>query len=424
MQVSVETTTGLGRRMKVQIPAEQIDQQVQSKLQQLSHTVRLDGFRPGKVPLSVVSKRYGSQVREETANELIASSYEEALQQQALRPAGEPSIEQTSNKPGEAFEYVASFEIYPEITVPDLTDLVIEKPACDITDTNLSNMMEKLRKQRVTWNAVERKSTLGDQLLIDFEGLVDGQPFSGNKASNIPLELGSKSMIPGFEDQLTDVQSGDEKTIEVTFPDDYASTEVAGKAARFDIKVHSVSEPVLPELDDAFAAAFGMSAGLEAFKEEVRNNMQRELEASIKSKVKQQVFDGLLSRVDLDVPGSLVDSEIDALIKNQDEGAEKLPNDRASLEAEARRRVSLGLLISEIVKQNQLQADPDKVRQTIEGIAASYEKPEEVVQWYYSNQEMLNGIQTFVMEDTVVEWVINQSKTEEKSVNFDDIMQS
>lgn len=424
MQVSVETTTGLGRRMKVQIPAEQVDQQVQSKLQQLSHSVRLDGFRPGKVPMSVVSKRYGTQVREETANELIASSYEEALQQQALTPAGEPNIEQTSNTPGEAFEYVASFEIYPEVALPDLADLVIEKPVCELTDVNLSDMMEKLRKQRVTWKAVERKSEPGDQLLIDFEGTVNGEAFSGNKASNIPLELGAGAMIPGFEEQLEGVQAGDEKVIEVTFPDDYASSEVAGKAGRFEVKVHSVSEPVLPELNDDFAAAFGMSAGLEAFQQEVRNNMQRELDASIKSKVKQQVFDGLLARVDLDVPGALVDSEIDALIKNQPEGAETISNDRASFEDEARRRVSLGLLISEIVKQNQLQADPDKVREIIEGIAASYEKPEEVVQWYYSNQDMLNSIQTVVMEDEVVDWMLGQSKVEEKSVNFDDVMQS
>ena len=202
MQVSVETTSGLGRRMKVQIPAEQIDQQVQNKLQQLAGSVRLDGFRPGKVPLSVVNKRYGAQAREEAANEIIASSYEEALQQQALKPAGEPTIEKTSNTPGEAFEYVATFDIYPEIEVPDLTDLVIEKPQCEITDTDLANMMDKLRKQRATWDAVDRKSETGDRLLIDFEGTVDGQAFSGNKASNVPIELGSNTMIPGFEEQL------------------------------------------------------------------------------------------------------------------------------------------------------------------------------------------------------------------------------
>jgi trigger factor len=424
MQVSVETTSGLGRRMKVQIPADQIDQQVNNKLQELTRTVRIDGFRPGKVPLSVVNKRYGTQVREETTSELIASSYQEALQQEAITPASEPNIEQTSNTPGEAFEYVATFEIYPAIEVPDLTDMALEKQICEVTDANLTRMMEKLRKQRATWNVVERKSASGDQVLIDFDGTVDGQTFSGNKASNVPLELGSNSMIPGFEEQLLEVSAGEQKKIEVTFPDDYTSAEVAGKTAQFDIKIHSVSESVLPELDDNLATAFGMSGGIDAFKGEVQNNMQRELDATIKSNLKQQVFDGLLSRVDIDLPASLVDGEIDALIKSQDEAAEKLSNDRSQYEDEARRRVSLGLLISEIVKQNQLQPDPEKIRQTIEGIAASYEKPEEVVQWYYSNQEMLQGVQTFVMEDTVVDWVIGQSKTEEKSVDFDDIMQS
>jgi trigger factor len=412
--------------MKVQIPAEQIDQQVQNKLQQLAGSIRLDGFRPGKVPLSVVNKRYGAQAREEAANEIIASSYEEALQQQALKPAGEPTIEKTSNTPGAAFEYVATFDIYPEIEVPDLTDLVIEKPQSEITDTDLANMMDKLRKQRATWDVVDRKSETGDRLLIDFEGTVDGQSFSGNKASNVPLELGSNTMIPGFEEQLAGTKADDHKTIEVTFPADYASKEVAGKVARFEVKVLSVSAPVLPELNDDFAAAFGIGdGGFESFQQEVRDNMQRELDATIKSKAKQQVFDGLLERADFEVPGSLVDSEIEALIKNQADDAEKQSgSDRSAFEDEARRRVSLGLLIAEIVKRNQLQVDPDKVRKTIEGIAASYEKPDEVVQWYYSNQQMLNGIQTFVMEDVVVDWILDQAKIVEKSVNFDDVMQS
>lgn len=426
MQVSVETTSGLGRRMKVQIPAEQIDQQVQNKLQQLARTVRLDGFRPGKVPLSVVNKRYGTQVREEAADELIASSYEEALQQQALRPAGEPSIEKTSNVPGETFEYVATFEIYPDIEVPDLGAIEIEQPQVEINDDDLSNMMEKLRKQRMTWNPVERQARQGDRLIIDFEGKIDGQHFAGNKASQVPLELGSGSMIPGFEEQLVGVSAGDNTSLEVTFPADYASREVAGKTAQFEVTVHGVSEPALPELNDDFAAAFGVTdGGIDAFRAEVRNNMQRELDATIKARVKQQVFDGLLARAELDLPASLVDSEIDALIKNQGADAETpVENSRENLEAEARRRVSLGLLIAEIVKQNQLQVDPDRVRETIEGIAASYEKPEEVVQWYYSNQEMLHGIQTFVMEDVVVDWIKNQSKLTEKSMNFDDIMQA
>ncbi len=424
MQVSVETTSGLGRRMTVQIPAEQMDQQVDSKLQQLTRSVRLDGFRPGKVPLSVVKKRYEDQVRKETAAELIASTYEQALQQENLKPAGEPSIEQTRNRSGEELEYVAVFDVYPEVEIPDLSDLQIERPLAEVAEAEIDQMLDKLRRQRMTWTKVERAAANGDRVEIDFEGTVDGQAFSGNAAKNVPLELGSGSMIPGFEDQLIGVSAGDSKTIDVTFPEDYGSAEVAGKAAKFDITVHSVSEAALPELDDEFARAFGVGdGGLDALREEVRKNMRRELDAAIKNRIKSQVFDALLEKAGLDVPASLLDSEIDALIKKDGEGADA-GGDRSRYEDEARRRVALGLLISEIIQRNQLAIDPDRVRETIEEMAQSYENPEEVVQWYYSNQEMLTGVQTLIMEETVVNWVVEQAQVEEKSTTFEELMQA
>lgn len=423
MQVSVETTSGLGRRMTVQIPAEQMDQQVDSKLEQLSRSVRLDGFRPGKVPLSVVKKRYETQVREEMAAELIASTYEQALQQENLKPAGEPSIEQTRNRSGEGLEYVANFDVFPEIEVPELSDLKIERPLAEVADAEVDQMLEKLRLQRVTWTKVERAAANGDRIEIDFEGTIDGQPFSGNAAKNVPLELGSGAMIPGFEEQLVGVSAGDNKTIDVTFPDDYGSAEVAGKAAKFDIVVHSIAESAMPELDDEFARAFGVGdGGLEALRGEVSKNMRRELDAAIKARIKSQVFDALLEKAELDVPVSLLDSEIDALIKKGGEGADA-GGDRSRYEDEARRRVSLGLLISEIIQRNQLTIDPDRVRQTIEEMAQSYENPEEVVQWYYSNQEMLSGVQTLIMEETVVEWMVDQAQVEDKSTTFEELMQ-
>jgi trigger factor len=424
MQVSVETTSGLGRRMTVQIPAEQMDQQVNSKLQQLSHTVRLDGFRPGKVPLSVVKERYETQVREETAAELIASTYEQALQQENLKPAGRPSIEQTRNRSGEELEYVANFDVYPEIEVPELSALKIERPSAEVTDAEIDQMLDKLRRQRVTWTKVERAAANGDRIEIDFEGTVDGQPFDGNAAKKVPLELGSGSMIPGFEDELVGVSAGDSKTIDVTFPGDYGSAGVAGKAAKFDITVHSVSESAMPELDDEFARAFGVGdGGLEALRAEVNKNMRRELDAAIKTRIKSQVFDALLEKADLDVPASLLDSEVDALIKKDSEGADA-GGDRGRYEDQARRRVSLGLLISEIIQRNQLAVDPDRVRETIEEMAQSYENPEEVIQWYYGNQEMLSGVQTLIMEETVVDWVVNQAQVEEKSTTFEELMQA
>ena len=424
MQVSVETTSGLGRRMTVQIPAEQIDQKVESKLQQLARSVRLDGFRPGKVPLSVVKKRYESQVRSETAGELIASSYEQALQQQNLRPAGEPDIEQTRNQPGQALEYVVTFEVYPDVEPPEIADISIERPVVEVTSADVDNMLEKLRKQRVTWTKVERPAAEGDRLEIDFQGTIDGQPFSGNSASNVPLELGSGAMIPGFEEQLTGSSAGDRKTIEVTFPADYASKEVAGKTAQFDVSVNAVAEAVLPELDDAFAKTFGVGdGGLDKLREEVRRNMHRELDAAVRNRVKQQVFESLLAKADIDVPAALIDQEVAALIKKEGDAADA-GADRSRYEQEAKRRICLGLLIAELIKRHQLQVDPERVRETIEALAQSYEKPEEVVQWYYSNQDMLAGIQTLVMEDTVVEWVADQAKTEEKAYTFEELMQA
>jgi len=424
MQVSVETTSGLERRMTVQIPADQVDQQVQNKLQQLAGSVRLDGFRPGKVPMSVVKKRYERQVRKETAGELIASSFEEALQQQNLKPAGAPSIEETRNQPGAELEYVATFEVYPEIEPPVMSDITIERLIVEVTDSDIDSMIEKLRKQRVTWSVAERAAGQGDRLEIDFKGTIDDKPFAGNEAQKVPLELGSGTMIPGFEEQLEGVSAGDTRTIDVTFPDDYASKEVAGKTAQFDITVHSVAAPELPEVNDDFARAFGVGdGGMDQLSAEIRKNMERELEAAIKSRVKQQVFDALLDKADIDIPSSLIDSEIAALIKKDEEGADA-ESDRSQYEAEARRRVSLGLLISEVIQRNQLQVDPERVRETIENLAQSYEKPEEVVQWYYSNQDMLSGVQTLVMEDTVVEWVAGQAKISEKPANFEEIIQA
>ncbi len=424
MQVSVETTSGLGRRMTIQLPAEQIDNQVENKLQQLSRSVRIDGFRPGKVPLSVVKKRYGEQVRQEAAGELMASSYEQALQQENIRPVGQPTIEQTRNEPGQELEFVATFEVYPEVEPPQLSDITIERPVAEISESDVDNMFSKLRKQRATWSPVERAAVSGDRLEIDFEGTIDGQPFQGNAAKNVPLELGSGAMIPGFEEQLTGLAAGEQKTIDVTFPEDYQAQEMAGKQAQFAVSVNSVAEPVLPELDDEFARTFGVGeGGLEQLREEVGKNMRRELDAMIKSRLKQQVFDALLQKADIEVPSSLIDAEVDALVKKAETGADSAVA-RDDLEAQARRRVSLGLLISEIIKRNQLQIDSERVRQVIQDLAQSYEKPEEVVNWYYSNQEMLSGIQTMVMEETVVDWIASQAQVQDKPYTFDELMKA
>ncbi len=423
MEVSVENTGKLERRMKVQLPSEQIDQQVKARLQQLSRRVRLDGFRPGKVPFSVVVKRYGAQVRDEATGELIASSYEQALVQKNLRPVGEPDIQKTVDNPGQALEYVATFEIYPEIQIPSLGDLEVERPVATVTEDDLAAMMEKLRRQRTTWTTVERPARSGDRVNIDFHGMIDGQDFSGNKAKQVPVEIGSGAMIPGFEEQLTGAAAGESRTLTVTFPENYASKAVAGKTAQFEVKVNSVAESVLPELSDEFAKSFGV-ADIETLRREVRGNMARELNAAIRARLKNSVFDCLLEKVELELPASLIQSEIKALVKDARGAADKRAEDEMRVKTEAQRRVALGLLIGEIVRQNRLAIDQNKVRETIESIAASYEKPDEVVKWYYGNQEMLTGIQTFVMEDVVVEWVLGRTKVTEKQVSFDEMMAS
>ena len=280
----------------------------------------------------------------------------------------------------------------------------------EITEEDVTGMLENLRSQRGIWNAVDRAAQTGDQVTIDFEGTVDGKPFTGNKGEMVPVVLGSNSMIPGFEEQLVGVSAGDDKTLDISFPGDYPASEVAGKAASFTVKVHTVSEVELPALDDDFALAFGVEdAGIDGLKGEIRNNMQRELRGLVASKMKEQVFNGLMEANPVEVPRSLVDNELQQLRSRQEESGTV---DDAELETRAERRVKLGVVVSEIAKQNQLQVDPDRVRQMVETIASSYEKPEEVVQWYYGNQEMLSGVQSAVIEEQVVDWIVEHSSVE------------
>jgi len=403
MEVSLENTGGLGRRLKVQVPAARVDDEVTSRLESMTRTVRLDGFRPGKVPLRVVKQKFGQQVRAEVIQQVLNSTLQEALAQENVRPAGDPSIEPIDSQPGEPFEYVATFEVFPEMSGPVNYGFKVDRPVVNIQESDINEMLENLRKQRATWTAVERAAQPGDQVSIDFEGSIDGEPFAGNKAENMPLVLGSNSMVPGFEEQLSGVSAGDEKSIELTFPGNYPGTEVAGKTATFKVKVHTVSEMELPELNDDFARAFGINeGGMDALKTEITGNMQRELKGLISSSLKSQVFAGLLENNPVEVPQQLVETESLELRGRKGSAA----GDAGALRAEAERRVKLGVIVSEIVKQNQIQLDPERVREVVDSIAASYEKPEEVVQWYYGNQEMLSGVQSAVIEDQAVEWIM------------------
>ena len=412
MEVSIENTGGLSRRMTVQVPAERVDQEVESRLKSMSQTVRLDGFRPGKVPTKVIEQKYGKQVRLEVVDQVINSTLQDALTQEGLRPAGMPAVEPAESHAGQPLEFVATFEIFPELTGSINFGFPVVRPLVEIAADDVQEMLENLRKQRATWNEVKRPASHDDQVTIDFEGTVDGNAFAGNKAEKMPVVLGSNSMIAGFEEQLIDISAGEEKTLDITFPDDYPSAEVAGKASSFNVRVHAVSERVLPEIDDEFASAFGVTeGGVQALTEEITSNMERELKGLIKSKMKSQVFDGLLTENPVEVPGSLIESEIKEL--QQQEANQGL--DESVLRGQAEKRVKLGVIVSEIARQNQIQLDPDRVRELVETIAASYEKPEEVVQWYYGNQDMLSGVQSAVIEEQVVEWVVEHSGIDVKN---------
>ncbi|MFN2308920.1 MAG: trigger factor [Gammaproteobacteria bacterium] len=424
MQVSVETTGTLGRRMTVQVPAERIDQEVENRLKSLSRSARVAGFRPGKVPLKVIQQRYGRQVHLEVASDVMGSTFREALSQQKLRPVGEPRLEPRTVEPGKALEFVAVFDVFPEFEPASLGGVKIEKPVAEVSDQDVENMLLKLRQQRASWEPVERPARQGDQVTVDFTGTIDGAEFPGGSGSGMPIEIGGKRLIEGFEEKLLGTSAGDEVSMDLRFPDDYHSADVAGKPVQFKVRVTQVAELKLPEIDDAFAKSLGVDS-VTALREEVAKNMGRELGQMLQSITKERAFDQLLAcNSAVEIPASLVEDEIDRLANEAQEQAgaraqAKLP--RQLFESRARRRVTLGLIIGEIIKRNGIQVDTGRVRQTIETLAATYDNPAEVVKWYYENREALAGAQSLVLEDQVVEWLLGQAQVEEKTCTFEEL---
>ncbi|MFZ5620144.1 MAG: trigger factor [Pseudomonadota bacterium] len=424
MQVSVETTGTLGRRMTVQVPAERIDQEVDNRLKSLARTARISGFRPGKVPFKIVQQRYGQQVHLEVAGDVMSSSLHEALSQQNLRPAGQPKLEPRTVEQGKALEFIAEFEVYPEFEPASVADVQIEKPVVTIGDQDIDAMLEKLRQQRASWETVDRAAAKGDQVNVDFAGTIDGAGFAGGSGQGMTLEIGAGRLIEGFEDRLIGARAGDEVTMDLRFPDDYHSAEVAGKPVQFKVKVNKVLALRLPEVDDAFAKSLGVEGGVDALREEVARNMGRELEQMVTAVVKERAFSQLLERNTIDVPAALVDEEVERLMRESHQqmgGAQGMNLPRSLFEKQAHRRVALGLIIGEIIKRNGIQVDPERVRRLIEGIAASYENPDEVVKWYYENREAMGSAQSLALEEQVVEWLLGQAKVVEKSCTFDEL---
>jgi trigger factor len=427
MEVTIETTTNLERKMRISVPSEQVETQVDAKLKQAAGQVKINGFRPGKVPMREVKRRFGEGIRQEVSSELMQSSFSEALQKEDVSPAGAPQIEDVSMEAGKDLEFTAVFEVFPEVQLGDFAGISVEKPKAEVVDNDLDNMIVKLRDQRLEYAETKRMARNEDKLNIDFEGFVDGEAFEGGKGEAADIILGSGSMIPGFEEGLLKCKAGDEKDLELKFPDEYQAENLAGKEALFKIKVNTVSAPEKPELDDEFFKLFGVEeGGMEAFRTEVRGNMEKELDTAVKNKVKNQVMDGLVETNSVDIPKALVASEVDRMRQEavqQFGGAEQI--DPSVLPAEmfekqAEKRVKLSLVVSAIVEQFELKVDDEKVKETIEEMASTYEQPEQVVNYYYNNEQQLNQIQNMVLEQQVVDSILEKAKVSEINLPYDE----
>ena len=425
MQVSVENTSALERRMTIGVPAERIETEVNKRLQQTARKAKIPGFRPGKVPMSVIRQRYEDGARQEALGDLIQATFYEAVVEQKLNPAGAPAVEPKSFEKGKDLEYVATFEVFPEFTVAGFDSIAVERLSADVADSDLDNMLEVLRKQNVRFEETDRAAQYEDQLNIDFVGKVDGEAFAGGSATGTQLVLGSGRMIPGFEDGLVGAKAGEERVLNVTFPEDYQNLELAGKAAEFTVTVNTVSEPKLPELNEEFFRQFGIKeTGIDGFRAEVRKNMERELRQAIKSKVKNQVMDGLLASNPIEVPKVLLENEVNRLRVQavQQFGGNIKPDQLPAelFEEQAKRRVELGLIVAEVVKQFDLKPDDARVRDLIQEMASAYQEPEQVVAWYYKNEQQMNEVRSVVLEEQVVDTVLQKASVTDKSVSYEE----
>jgi trigger factor len=428
LNVSVENPGGLQRRLTIRVPQADIEREVSARLQKVGRTARLKGFRPGKIPAKVVRQRYGGQVRQEVLSEVIRSSFSRAIQQERLNPAGGPEIEPLEAPGGEDFAFRATFEVFPEIELKPLSELTIERPAVEITDADVDNMLEKLREQRAEWQSVPRKAQNGDRVVVDFVGTIDGEPFEGGKGEEVPIIVGAGQVVEDFDKGLKGLAEGDSKTVKVKFPKDYPSEALAGKKAEFRVETRRVEEKVLPEVDAEFANLFGVEeGGIEALRVEVRKNMQRELDERLKSTLKTRTFDALVATNNVPVPRALVNDEIRSLTLDtarrlgiQDPA--QLPS-AERFEPAAQRRVAVGLLVQELIRKNSIELDRSRVQRRVDELAAPYEKPQEAAQLYRSSRDLMAQVESGVLEDQVVEFVLEHARTADKAMSFDEFME-
>lgn len=430
MQTNIETLGKLERRLNVAVPAEQIDHEVEQRLRKLSRTVRMDGFRPGKVPLKIVAQHYGPQVRSEVIGDAVQKAFSEAIREQNLRVAGYPRIERREGADSTQLAFSATFEIYPEVKVGDIAAATIERPTLAVGDAEVDKTIEIMRKQRVGWESAARASRSGDRVTVDFTGRIDGNEFPGGKGADMTVIIGEGRVLPEFEAALTGVGAGDQKAFPVGFPDDYAGKDVAGKTATFEVSVKKVEAPVLPAVDAEFAKSLGVSDGdLGKMRQEIKANVEREVKKRIESEVKQKAMQALIDSTTLELPKSLVEIEMQRLVQQARADLEsrgvkldRLPLHPEAVEQQARRRVALGLILGELVKAHSLGPKSEQVRALVTEYAQTYEQPFEVVKWVYSEPQRLSEFENLAIESNVVAWVLEHAKVEDKSISFDELM--
>lgn len=427
MQVSVETTGALERRMEVQVPAERVEKAIDERLKSMSRTVRLKGFRPGKVPVNIVRQQFGPQVRQEVLGDVVQSTFAEAVSQQNLTPATGPRIEPINMEQGSDLKYRAVFEIFPDVQIKGLESIEVNRPQAEVTPADVDAMIENLRQQRPTFVAVDRDSRDTDRVTVDFEGTIEGKAFDGGKGEKVPVVLGAGRMLADFEAGLKGVRAGETKTIDVTFPENYGAQELAGKTAQFALTIHTVEEQKLPELDDEFCKSFGVEeGGIERLREEVEDNMRRELADAVQARVKKQVLDGLLAANPLELPKSVVDTQVrelqlDAGRRMGAKDVSELPPAENFVEP-ARRRVALSLLISEIVKNAELKVDHARVNERLEELAQQFPDPEKALQTYRGNAQIRRQLEAGVLEDQAIDWIVERAKVTDQSSSFKELM--
>lgn len=423
MQVSVEQTGTLGRKMTVEVPAERIDTQVEQRIRELGKRARIKGFRPGRVPYKVLRQRYGSQVHQEVISEVLRETFQQALSQESLQPAGTPEIDATPRDDGEVFQYTATFEVLPEIGEIDVSELDIERPVAEVEESNIDDMIRTLQQQRRDWTEVERPAGEGDLVVFEYVAEAGDERYPAEGRERVGAVLGSGNFFAEAERQLEGLSAGDERSLEVTFPEDFREPSIAGRAGTMQVTVTSVSEGELPEVDEEFIRGFGVESGdLEDFRQDVRRNLERELEDTIRNRLRQQVLDKLLEAYSsLELPDTLIDDETERL---QQQAKQQIGQDipAEDLRGRAHQRVMASLLLNEIARQQSIQADAARVRQAIERVAATYEQPEQILQLYYENQRLLGDMQNRVLEDQVIDWVLDHARVTDVPKTFDELL--